>query len=304
MTNSTLRSQADLAGPAPKTMSLSQRIVHTLSRGPLHIVVILIGVIWFVPTFGLLVSSFRPARNIASTGWWTAFVPPYHFVLQNYATVLTANGMAQGFINSLLITIPGTLLPILIGSFGAYAFSWLQFPGRDWFFIIVVGLLVVPVQMTLIPILQVYNRFHLTGTFPGIWLAHTAYGLPLVVFLLHNFFSSLPKDLFESARLDGASEAQTFFRIVIPLSVPALASVAIFQFLWVWNDLLVALIFLGGNPRVAPMTVVVSNLVNSFGSNYQVLTAAAFVSIVLPLAVFFGLQQYFARGILAGSVKG
>ena len=188
MTDATLhRSPADLAEHAPKTLSLSQRIVHAVARGPLHIIVILIGVIWFVPTFGLLVSSFRPANDIASTGWWAAFLPPYHFLLDNYVAVLTANGMAQGFINSLLIAIPGTVLPILIGAFGAYAFSWMQFPGRDWFFIVVVGLLVVPVQMTLIPILQVYNRFHLTGTFPGIWLAHTAYGLPLVVFLLHNF---------------------------------------------------------------------------------------------------------------------
>ncbi len=292
------------ARTAARRTSIAARIVELVARTPLHILVIAIGIVWLVPTFGLFVSSFRPAQAIASTGWWTALVPPYDFLLQNYATVLTANGMARGFINSLIITIPGTLLPILIGAFGAYAFAWMDFPLRDWLFIIVVGLLVVPIQMTLIPILQMYNRFHLTGTFPGIWLAHTAYGLPLVVFLLHNFFATLPKDLMESAHLDGASTVQTFFRIVLPLSTPALASVAIFQFLWVWNDLLVALIYLGGNPRVAPMTVVVSNLVNSYGSNYQVLTAAAFISMLLPLIVFFSLQQYFARGLLAGSVKG
>ncbi|MCL5950203.1 MAG: carbohydrate ABC transporter permease [Chloroflexi bacterium] len=280
------------------------RLVHVLLQAPLNIIVVAVSLLWLLPTAGLLVSSFRPAQAISQSGWWTALVPPYHFVLDNYIQVLTANGMGQGFINSLIITIPGTILPILIGSFAAYGFAWMNFPGRDWIFIVVVGLLVVPIQMTLIPILQLYNTLHLTGTFPGVWLAHTAYGLPLAVYLLRNFFQSLPKDLFESARLDGATERQIFFRIVIPLSVPALASLTIFQFLWVWNDLLVALIYLGGDPRVAPMTVTVSNLVNSYGSNYQVLTAAAFISMLLPLVVFFSLQQYFARGLLAGSIKG
>jgi alpha-glucoside transport system permease protein len=189
-------------------------------------------------------------------------------------------------------------------AFAAYAFAWLEFPGRNILFVIVVALLVVPLQLTFIPILRVYNRVGLTGTFPGIWLAHAAYGLPFAIYLLRNSIGALPKDLFESAYLDGASSFDIFFRIVLPLTVPAIASLVIFQFLWVWNDLLVALIYLGGTPSVAPMTVTISNLVNSLGGNWQVLTAAAFISVILPLVVFFSLQRYFVKGILAGSVKG
>jgi alpha-glucoside transport system permease protein len=192
----------------------------------------------------------------------------------------------------------------MIAAFAAYAFAWMEFPGRDWLFIAVVGLLVVPLQMTLIPVLKIYNRLGLTGTFLGIWLAHTGYGLPFAVYLLRNFFGTLPREMFESAYLDGASAFTAFFRLVLPLSVPAIASLAIFQFMWVWNDLLVALIYLGGYPSVAPMTVTISNLVNSLGGGWQLLTAAAFVSMMLPLLVFFSLQRYFVSGILAGSVKG
>jgi alpha-glucoside transport system permease protein len=211
--------------------------------------------------------------------------------------------MGQSFLNSLYISIPATVIPILVAAFAAYAFAWMEFPGRDWLFIGVVGLLVVPLQMTLIPVLRIYNVLHLSGTFVGIWLAHTAYGLPLAVFLLRNFFGSLPRDLFESAYLDGASPFTAFFRLALPLSLAAIASLAIFQFMWVWNDLLVALIYLGGAPTVAPMTLTISNLVNSLGGGWQLLTAAAFISMMLPLLVFFALQQYFVKGILAGSVK-
>lgn len=274
------------------------------ARVPLHLVLLIIAIIWLLPSVGLFVSSFRPASEIASSGWWTAFANPAQFTLELYRQALTRQGMAQSFLNSLFISIPATVIPIMIAAFAAYAFAWLEFPGRELLFVLVIGLLVVPLQMTFIPILKVYNAARLTGTFPAIWLAHAGYGLPFSIYLLRNFIGSLPRDLFESAYLDGASSFNIFFSIVMPLSVPALASLVIFQFMWVWNDLLVALIYLGGIPSVAPMTVTISNQVNSLGGNWQVLTASAFISMILPLLVFFTLQRYFVRGLLAGSVKG
>jgi alpha-glucoside transport system permease protein len=192
----------------------------------------------------------------------------------------------------------------MVAAFAAYAFSWMEFPGRNVLFILVVGVLVVPLQMTFVPVLRLFNNFGLTGTFLGIWLAHTGYGLPFAIYLLRNFFGGLPREMFESAYLDGASPVTAFFRLALPTSVPALASLAIFQFMWVWNDLLVALIYLGGTPSVAPMTVTIANLVNSLGQGWQLLTAAAFISMLLPLVIFLTMQRYFVRGILAGSVKG
>jgi alpha-glucoside transport system permease protein len=280
------------------------RVARFLRRTPVHLTIIIISFIWILPTVGLLVSSFRPANLVATTGWWTAFQPPFNFTLELYREALGASGMAQSFVNSLFISIPATVIPIMVAAFAAYAFAWMEFPGRDWLFIAVVGLLVVPLQMTLIPILKIYNRLGLTGTFLGIWLAHTGYGLPFSIYLLRNFFGNLPRDMFESAYLDGASPFTAFFRLAMPLSVPAIASLVIFQFMWVWNDLLVALIYLGGTPSVAPMTVTISNLVNSLGGGWQLLTAAAFISMMLPLVIFFTLQRYFVSGILAGSVKG
>jgi alpha-glucoside transport system permease protein len=279
------------------------RFIRFLRRTPIHIVIFIFVAIWIEPTVALLVSSFRPASLVATTGWWTAFSPAV-FTLNLYREAITANGMGQSFINSLFISIPATVIPIMIAAFAAYAFAWMNFPGRNLLFVTVVGLLVVPLQMTLIPVLRLYQHFHLAGTFPGIWLAHTAYGLPFAVYLLRNFFGTLPREMLESAYLDGASGFTAFFQLVLPLSIPAIASLAIFQFMWVWNDLLVALIYLGGYPQVAPMTVTISNLVNSLGGNWQVLTAAAFISMLLPLLIFFTLQRYFVRGILAGSVKG
>jgi len=274
------------------------------SGNTLTILVVVIGLLWSVPTFGLFVASFRPANLITSTGWWAGLIPPWSFTIQNYANVIQAQGIGQAFLNSLIIAIPGTVFPILLGAFAAYAFAWLKFPGRDWIFFGVVALLVVPSQIALEPVFVVFSSIGLTGTYLAIWIAHTAFGLPFAVFLLRNFFAGLPKDLMESAYIDGASTWRTFWTIVLPLSVPALASLAIFQFMWVWNDLLVALIFLGGNPSVAPITLTVANLVGTYGENYPVLTAAAFISMALPLVVFFSLQRYFVRGILAGSVKG
>lgn len=286
---------------------MKKKITKLLSRPLLHAIIVLISLMWLLPSVGLLISSFRVRNDVMSSGWWTVFQHPFEFTqysLKNYTHVITANGMGKAFLNSLLITVPSTIIPIMIAAFAAYAFARMEFPGRQVLFVIVVGLLVVPIQMTLIPILRVYNRLGLAGTFIGIWLAHTGYGLPFAVYLLRNFFGALPKDIFESAFLDGASHFTAFFRLALPLSVPALASLAIFQFLWVWNDLLVALIYLGGTERVAPLTVRLSSLINSLGQNWHLLTAAAFISMVLPLIIFFSLQRYFVRGILAGSIKG
>jgi alpha-glucoside transport system permease protein len=273
------------------------------SRLPLHVIIIVIALLWMTPAFGLLVSSFRPSTAIATSGWWSAFQTPFQFTLNNYSTVLSQNGMARSFLNSLIISIPGTVIPVLVAGFAAFAFAWMKFRGRDVIFMFVVALLVVPVQMTLIPVLGLLTDTHLVGTFPGIWLAHAAYGLPFAVFLLRNFFAQLPKELLESAYLDGASNMRVFFRLILPLSVPALASLAIFQFLWVWNDLLVALVYLQ-DPSKSPMTVTINNLVSSFGTQWQLLTAAAFISMILPLVVFIALQRYFVEGITAGAVKG
>jgi alpha-glucoside transport system permease protein len=276
----------------------------TLGSLPLNLALILLTILWIVPTLGLLVSSFRPGFLISRTGWWTAFAPPFQFTLQNYSDVLQTNNLFTSFINSLTIAIPATVMPIAIAAFAAYAFAWMRFPLRNWLFLLLVGLLAVPLQMTLIPVLSLFKGLGLSGNFFGVWIAHTAYGLPFAIYLLRNFFGALPGDLFESAQIDGAGPVTMFFRLVLPLSVPALASLAIFQFLWTWNDLLVALVYLGSAPQFAPMTVTIANLVNSLGSGYELLTAAAFISMALPLVVFLALQRYFVRGMTAGAVKG
>ncbi|MFP4394461.1 MAG: carbohydrate ABC transporter permease [Anaerolineales bacterium] len=278
-----------------------------LAEFPLHLVIIVITLIWITPSVGVIVNSLRPAQRMRASGWWTVFVNPFEFTkwtLENYETVLESQGLAIAFRNSLFIAIPGTILPIIVAAAAAYAFAWMEFPGRRLLFSIVVGMLVVPLQMTFVPIYTIFTKLDLNGTFLAIWLAHTGYGLPFAIYLLRNFFGSLPSELFESAFLDGASFFTAFLRLALPLSVPSLASLAIFQFLWVWNDLLVALIYLGGTPEVAPLTVRVANLVNSLGANWYLLPAAAVVSMILPLIVFFSLQRFFVRGILAGSVKG
>jgi alpha-glucoside transport system permease protein len=271
---------------------MTGRTIRKIPRSILHIVIISVCIMWTLPSFGLLVNSFRSQRDIIETGWWRGLKSPFTLTVENYVDVLTGEtrygkekspdesrsilrgmiageGMGRAFLNSLIISIPSTLIPLVVAAFAAYALAWMRFPGRNLLLIMVVGLLVVPLQMTLIPILRLYKGLHLAGTFLGVWLAHTAYGLPYAIYLLRNFFKALPRDLFESASLDGASQFIVFYRIVLPLSMPAIASLAIFQFLWVWNDLLVALIYLGGTKDVAPLTMHISSMMSSFGENWS-----------------------------------
>jgi len=280
---------------------------NKLAKVIINTVLLIIMLIWILPTLGLLITSVRPASEVSSSGWWTIFNSPLkitQFTLNNYDKVLSVNNMDIAFRNSFIIAIMGTLLPVGIASFAAFGLAKLRFKGRMVIYGIIVGLLVIPLQMTFIPILRIFNTLNISGTFFGLWIAHTGYGMPFAVFMLYNFFSNLPDDLFEAAYIDGASMWTVYYRLALPLSVPALASLVIFQFLWTWNDLLVALIYLGGTQDVAPVTVRLANMVGSYGQNWHVLTAGAFISIIVPLIIFFSLQRYFIRGILAGSVKG
>jgi len=287
---------------ARRSAGIAERLVKATNRGVVHIVLVGLGLMWLVPTLGLFVTSLRTRPDIAASGWWTALFQ-FRYTVGNYLEVLEARNFGGGFINSFIISIPSTIFPIVIGAFAAYALAWLKFRGRDVLFLAVIAMLVVPLQTTWVPVLQMFNLFNLTGTYPGIWLAHTAYGLPFAIFLLRNFFVGLPKELFDSAKIDGASDLGIFFRIVVPLSVPAIASLAIFQFTWVWNDLMNALIFLQ-DPAKYPLTRSIQNLLGQFGSEWHLLAAGAFVTMSMPLLVFFSLQRYFVRGITAGAVKG
>jgi alpha-glucoside transport system permease protein len=303
------------AGTRPHRRFLAWVTRHWLVK----LIVLVIVIVWLVPTVGLLITSFRPTDDINATGWWT--VVPHLFdkatwTISNYDAVLSRQGFGNAFLNSLAVTIPSTVIPITIAAFAAYAFAWMNFKGRHVLFVVVVGLMVVPLQMALIPILRLYTSgahvfgvtifpdLDLNGTYLAVWLAHTGFGLPLAVYLLRNYIGSLPSEIIESARIDGADHYKIFTRLIIPLSVPVLASFAIFQFLWVWNDLLIALIFLGGEPQNRVLTQALMELNASRGQEWQLLTAGAFISMMLPVAVFFSLQRYFVRGLTAGSVKG
>jgi alpha-glucoside transport system permease protein len=301
--------------PAPKAGSLGAKKTSWFVRITITVVVLL----WLIPAAGVLISSFRPEQLVEETGWWTVFAHVFdgsQWTFENYRLALDQGGFANAFLNSLAVTVPSTVIPITIAAFAAYAFSWMQFKGRHLMFVLVVGLMVVPLQMALIPILRLYAQggelgpfqlfpdLDLNGTFLGMWLAHTAFGLPLATYLLRNYIGSLPSSIIESAKIDGADHFTIFWRLVVPLSVPALAAFAIFQFLWVWNDLLIAYVFLGGTEETRVLTIALANLLGSFGENWHLLTAAAFISMALPLIVFFALQKYFVRGLTAGSVKG
>jgi alpha-glucoside transport system permease protein len=273
---------------------------------PVKLVILIIVIIWVIPTLGVLISSFRTPAEVNANGWWTVFsnIGSNEWTLANYTDVLTSEGFGNSFLNSLSVTIPATVMPITIAAFAAYGFAWMKFPGRQWLFVGVVALLVIPLQMALIPLLRLYTTVNLNGTFPAVWLAHTGFGLPLAIYLLRNYIGSLPSSMMESAEIDGASHFETFTKLVVPLSVPVLASFAIFQFLWVWNDLLIALVFLGGEPDVRVITLALNNLNGSRGQAWHLLTAGAFITMALPLVVFLSLQRYFVRGLTAGSVKG
>jgi alpha-glucoside transport system permease protein len=265
-----------------------------------HLFLVVIGVIWLVPTIGLLCASLLHANDFNSIGWWKLLSAPSKATWNNYSTIFNNSDITHSLITTAEIAIGGTVLPIIIAALAGYAFAWLEFPGRDWFFIGVIALLVVPLQMALIPIFTLYNKLGLFDTVFGIILFHTAFALPFATFLLRNFFIGIPKDVLESARIDGASEIRIFLRLILPLGLPAVASLAIFQFLWTWNDLLVALVF-GQNTKT--ITTQVYGQLRQFGSNIDLIAPASFVSLAVPLCVFLAFQRYFVQGLLAGSVK-
>ena len=291
------------AGGVRAAVSTLDRVGAGLQRLPLHLLIIIFCAVWIIPTVGMVINSFRSLDDMQSAGWWTTLFPPHGFTLASYQQVLATEGVPNSIVTSILITIPSTVIQLAIATMGAYAFAWMKFPGKNLFFIVIVGLMVVPIQMTLVPLLQFFKLLSLGGTIYSVWLAHSGFGLPFEVFLLRNYLGGLPREIFESAEVDGAGHAVKFLRIAVPMTIPAIASLTIFVFLGVWNDLLVALTFLGTSPQ-RPFTVIITQLVTSLGGGWQFLTAAAVLQMALPLAVFIFLQRYFVRGITSGSVKG
>jgi alpha-glucoside transport system permease protein len=288
-----------VAMPAPAE-TIPARILRVVAKAPVHLLLLLIGLLWLVPTLGLLFTSILPGSNFAVAGWWKVFSAPSLATLENYKNIFQNESIMHALWVTAQVAVGGTVLPILIGALAAYALAWLDFPGRDWIFLGVIALLVVPLQMALIPMFSLYNDLHLFDRVSGLILFHTAFGLPFAIFLLRNFFIGIPKDIFESARIDGASEIWIFLRLILPLGLPAIASLAIFQFLWTWNDLLVALTF---GRDTQPITVAIFNQLTAFGDNIEIIAPAGFVSLAIPLVVFFAFQRYFVQGLLAGSVK-
>jgi alpha-glucoside transport system permease protein len=286
----------------PGRVPVGTRIAARLTGGALYLIVALLGVLWLIPTLGLFISSLRKPGDISSSGWWNVFTHPAQLTFSDYTSLFHDAGILQSLWNTVLITVPATVLVVLLASLAAYAFAWIDFPGRDWLFVAVVGLLVVPIQVALIPVSQLYGKLHIFGTIIGVVLFHVGFGLPFAIFLLRNFFAAIPRELLEATRMEGGSEWTIFRKVIIPLGLPAIASLAIFQFLWVWNDLLVALVF--SNVKTQPLTVALQSNMRQFGSNIDILAPGAFLSLSVPLLVFFAFQRYFVQGLMAGSVKG
>ncbi|MCX4510927.1 MULTISPECIES: carbohydrate ABC transporter permease [Streptomyces] len=277
------------------------RLGRRLGSGVVQAFLVVIGLVWVTPLAGLLLSSLRSPEDNASSGWWSTFTSPGQLSFDNYAELLGNAGITQAFWNTVLISVPATTLVIAIAALAGYAFAWLEFPGRDWLFLLVVALLVVPVQVGLLPVAKLFGQLGLFGTIPGVVLFHVAYGLPFAIFLLRNYFADIPREMLEAARMDGGSEWRIFTRLVLPVGRPAIASLAIFQFLWVWNDMLVALLFADSSSQ--PLTVELQSQVRQFGSNIDVLAPGAFLSLIVPVVVFFAFQRHFVQGVMAGSVK-
>ena len=284
------------------------RGVGEVGKSPLwvRIVLAVICIAWIIPTIGLAVTSFRTQEDATDSGWWTLFTTPANFTrltFENYGDLFAQADMDTAFVNTLAITIPATIIPILIAAFAAYAFTFMQFPGRDLLLILIVGLLVVPTQVALVPLLKIFGSLDINGTFPAIWIAHIGFGMPLAVYIIRNYMATLPREVIESAKIDGATHFQTFWKLILPMSTPVLASFAIFQFLWVWNDLLNALIFIGPNTN-APLSIALVSLLGQQGQGWQLLTAGGLFMMIVPILVFLSLQRYFVRGMTAGAVKG
>ncbi len=307
MTTTTPEVPATATAPAPT----AAEVAHTKLTSPwASLAAIIIATLWTIPTIGLFISSFRPEEDVKTSGWWTWFSNP-NLTLENYHEVLTGSDtkLATYFVNSIVITLPSVLIPITLATLAAYAFAWMKFPGRDFLFVAVFAMQIVPIQVTMIPLLKLYvdppfGLPQLAGKFWTIWLSHSIFALPLAIYLLHNFMKEVPGELIEAARVDGAGHVRIFTKIMLPLMAPAIAAFGIFQFLWVWNDLLVALVFGGGNLDLSPLTVRLAELSGTRDNDWQILSAGAFVSLIVPLVVFLSLQRYFVRGLLAGSVKG